>query len=336
MMKYASNTKETAAHPYVYSLCYGICIGVLAFIRINNAVTICAGVLAIAIYLVYKKIYKNLFINILFGLLGCILVALPIVLYFAWNSALYDMIYATFIYNFQYAGSSGHRSIMQEPIKYITLYMPVFLSLVLITLKVVKKEEKTRLEFLDVLTYFIVIVNLLCLLIINSYVHYFATYVPVFALVLSRYWKFKFKNAKTIILAVCVLANAFFAAKYVATVIYNNILTPDCKNQHMNIEKVVSVIPEEERDSVIGYNIHARYYMYSDIIPCYKYYTFQKWWSVSDPTIDKEFMAWLENEPPLWVMKHPGERDEKLMTILNKSYELKSENDILSVYRLKE
>ena len=336
MTKYAFNVKEEGTHSYAYSFCYGICISVLAFIRLNNAVTICAGVLAIAIYLLYRKKYKNLFMNILFGFMGVVLIALPIILYFAINSALYDMIYATFIHNFQYAGVASHKSILQEPIKYIILYMPIFLSFVLMTVNVVKMEKKIELEFFDILIYCIVIFNLMCLIIGNSYAHYFTIYVPVFALIVGRYWKSKFKNVITIMLAVCVVANSFFVAKYVATVIYNNILTNDCKSQHEEIEQVVSVIPENERDSVIGYNIHARYYIHSDIIPCYKYYTFQKWWSVSNPSINIEFMEWLKNEKPLWVIKHPKENEKELIAILNESYELKRENTFLSVYRLKE
>ena len=76
--------------------------------------------------------------------------------------------------------------------------------------------------------------------------------------------------------------------------------------------------------------------MYADIIPCYKYYTFQKWWSESNPSIDKDFMKWLEEDKPLWVITNANESDKQLNGILEEVYELKNESKHLKVYRLNE
>lgn len=333
-MKYARKVREKEEHPYKYSFCYGICIGVLAFIRLNNAVTICAGVLAIVLYLLYKKKYKNLFLNILAGIAGVALVAIPIILYFAKQSALYDMIYATFIHNFKYVGASSHREFWKYPLVYITLYLPIIISLVCIIGTYLKRESK--LEFMDASIGCMVLFNLLCQLVSNSYPHYFAIYVPVFVLVMARYWKEIRKDMRTLLLVVCVLTNGFFAVKYVAGVIKNSYFTGKYDRIEKHIENVISVIPDDEKDSVIGYNIYARYYMYADIVPCYKYYTFQKWWSESNPSIDKDFMKWLNEEKPLWVITNSKENDEQLINILEEDYEIKKESVLLNVYRAKE
>lgn len=333
-MKYAKKVEEKGAHPYKYAFCYGICIGVLAFIRVNNAVSICAGVLAIAIYLLYKKQYKNLVLNILAGIMGCALVATPIILYFAKQSALYDMLYATFIHNFKYVGASSHREFWKYPLVYFTLYLPIIFSAICIVKEYFKKERK--LEFMDMSIICIVFFNLLCQVLSNSYPHYFAIYVPVFVLVMARYWKEVKKDVRTIIVVICVIANGFFAAKYTLGVIKNSFFTNKYVRIEKDIESAVEVIPEEEKDSVIGYNIYARYYMYADIVPCYKYYTFQKWWSESNPSIDKDFMKWLKDEKPVWVITNSTESDAQLTDILQEEYELKNESVLLHVYRLKE
>lgn len=334
VVKYAKKVEEKQEHPYRYSFCYGVCIGVLAFVRVNNAVAICAGVLAIALYLLYKKQYKNLFLNIMTGIMGFAVVAIPIIVYFAMQSALYDMIYATFLHNFKYVGGSSQREIWKYPLIYLALYLPIITSIVCIVRERLKKERK--MEFIDLTILCIVFLNLLCQIVSNSYPHYFAIYVPVFVLVLARYGKKTGLNLQTLLIVVCVIVNGFFAAKYTLGVVKNSFFTDKYERMEQHIENIVAVIPEEERDSVIGYNIYARYYMYADIIPCYKYYTFQKWWSESNPSIDKDFMKWLEEDKPLWVITNANESDKQLNGILEEVYELKNESKHLKVYRLNE
>ena len=340
MMKYAMNVKNKEEHSPVYAFYYGICFGILAFIRVNNAVSICAGILAIAVFLVIRKKYKNLLSNILCGLLGILFIALPVSLYFAVLNAWDDMIYATFIHNIRYAAATSSQSIFADPLKSMATYLPVVLSLIcLISFGIELKREKRKAEFVDVVIGCMLICNFMCQAISNSYAHYFAIYVPVFLLVLTKYKNEGTKVVKAIkitMLVLSVMVSGFFVAKSTATAVYNGLLTSDYRMQHEKITEAFSVIPENERDSVIGYNIHARVYMNGDIIPCYKYYTFQKWWSVSNPAINEEFMKWLEEEKPLWVVKHPGEKETKLMQILEEDYELKNESKALFVYRLKE
>ena len=90
-------------------------------------------------------------ISILFGFLGVVIVALPITVYFATNSALYDMIYATFIHNFKYVGSSTRRALLENVLESIALYLPIIVSMACVIPKFIKKEEKKTIEFVDVL-----------------------------------------------------------------------------------------------------------------------------------------------------------------------------------------
>ena len=81
-VKYAMGVEQEAKHPWTQAVIYGISVSVLSLIRINNAVSICAGVLVIGIYLIYKREFKNIFHNIGGGLLGCAIVFGPVILYF--------------------------------------------------------------------------------------------------------------------------------------------------------------------------------------------------------------------------------------------------------------
>ncbi|MBQ9141682.1 MAG: glycosyltransferase family 39 protein, partial [Lachnospiraceae bacterium] len=95
-VKYVIRIEKEIKHSWIYAVFYGASIAILVLIRMNNAVAVCAGVLVIAVYLIYKKEYKNLLYNILGGMLGCSLILVPVIIYFLSKNALDDMIYATF------------------------------------------------------------------------------------------------------------------------------------------------------------------------------------------------------------------------------------------------
>lgn len=332
--RYAINTKNEVKHPYIYSFIYGASLMSLALIRINNAITIFAGILSIMIYLIYKKEYKNLFLNLLFGLLGCITVSLPFIIYFGMHKALYDMIYATFIYNFEYAESIGHSLILSNLKKYLLLYMPMILSIILILTKNINNKKYSKSSFFDFMLMIIVLCNTICLIIANSYPHYFTVYMPVFMIILTKYWTFNLKSLKTIMITLCIFLYLYNIAYIFKTTVYSNYINDSTLEKHTTIKNDLELIPVAERNSVIGYGIPAAYYLHGDIIPCYKYYTHQEWWSISNPSIQTEFIKWLQDEKPLWLLTVPDEDNQELCNIILNNYELKHSNNYLNIYRL--
>ena len=144
LVKYALHTEKDPLHPPVYSVLYGICLAYLAFLRLNNSVTICAGILAVAIYLIYKKEYQNLLWNLLFGIMGILLIAVPVLVYFHQNNSLEEMIYATFLHNFQIAGNTAHISLGENPAIFFILYLPIVVSAILLFCEI-KKNARSHL-----------------------------------------------------------------------------------------------------------------------------------------------------------------------------------------------
>ena len=69
-LSYLGKEKPVEQHPYVYSFIYGICFGLHAMIRINNAACLCGLVLAFSFLLLRKKQIKKLFINAVMMILG--------------------------------------------------------------------------------------------------------------------------------------------------------------------------------------------------------------------------------------------------------------------------
>ena len=331
-VKYSIKADKQPKHNPRYALIYGIGISLLAFIRINNTVTVC---IIIFIYLFYKKEFKNLFLNILFGFIGCATVVIPIIIYFSSKSVLYDMFYATFLYNFSYAGNTAHQSILLNLGKYSVLYMPLVLSCILFTSYfIIKKETKPKIAFIDIIIGFIIIMNFICLIVANIYPHYFNIFLPVFSLVLIKYWKFNIKSTRTFLVLMCTIVNLCFVAYSFGATLYKNYITDNAEKRHGIIYNDINHIPENEKNSVIGYNISTDNYLIGDITPCYKYYTHQTWWSNSNPQIHKDFVIFLQDQKPLWLLTKPDEDNKEVLNVIKNNYELKYKNDYLLIYRI--
>ena len=91
-------------HSYWRSLVYGLCFGFVFFIRPNDAVMICGGVMTgIFLYIVLKqKKYASAFINALMFFLGFVIMAAPWFAFFAYHHALKDFYFGLIGFNIQY------------------------------------------------------------------------------------------------------------------------------------------------------------------------------------------------------------------------------------------
>lgn len=335
-VKYATGCKENSehvSHPPFYALCYGVILGCLAFLRLNDAVTVCAGILAIFIFLIYKKKYANLLKNLLAGIAGMALVAVPICLYFRHHGALYDMLYGTFLYNFKIVGQSGKEQFLDHIFKFTVLYLPIAISCILLVAHLVK-ERKIR--FLDFLLGCILLFNIIIFCLANRYPHYFASFVPAYLVFLFRYFTFNKKKVISYIIVVCTIVNLLHAGFYAALSFRYCHIIKQANVRYCAVKSITDAIPESERDSVIGFNIPVSYYVLGDIIPCYKYYTWQWSWSRVDPQILVDFHQWVRTEKPLWILVTPREANPELSEILHAQYEMIAGNDSLISFRLKE
>ena len=189
---------------------------------------------------------------------------------------------------------------------------------------------------MDVLLHTICGFNLISLCIANRFPHYFAVFTPVYLVYLLRYLRFSKHSLKCLAVAGCCAINLALAGGYSLSSINDVYIDKSSAIRHEVLSADFSRIPETERASVIGYNISASDYLSGDIIPCYKYYTLQEHWSITNPTILDDFIDWLSTSEPLWILVTPHEDNARVREIIRAKYELKYENDYLIFYRLKE
>jgi hypothetical protein len=259
------------------------------------------------------------------------LVVAPLCIYFAQYSALNEMLYATFGHNFHIALNSGNQSFFDYPLKFIVLYLPMAICFALWCSHIIKKRN---IAFVDALLGSILLLNFVVFLFANRYPHYFAVFVPVYLAFLSRYFTFEKKKIITHLVVVCTVVNLLHVGYYTASGLYSCFISKSTETSFNGVQDAIQVIPESERNSIIGYQIPVSYYVLGDIIPCYKYYTWQESWAMTTPQILSDFMEWVRTDQPLWILTTPEEDHLKLLEILNENYYVAFENELLICYRL--
>lgn len=329
-VSYILRAENDPKHPPVYALFYGVVLAVLSLIRLNNAATVCAGILFIFIYLCWRKQYINLLHNLLAGVGGLLLVFVPVFVYFYLHDSVDEMIYATFLHNFTIIQNTGRVSIFRE-LSSIRLYAPLVLSGALL-LRAVFRNRRVR--ALDGLLGCILVINLICLCVANRFPHYFLIFCPVYILFLFRYVEVNRKSAMMIALLLCAIIHMVPTLQRTASQF--SLVYFDKNPRYEVVAADMEKIPEDERDSVIGYEIFASDYLAGDIVPCYKYYTLQETWAITTPSVLDDFKAWANENEPLWIILALDNDYALPKEILKDKYTLSHENPYMAFYRLNE
>lgn len=302
-LKYLLTRKSAGeTHPYIYAFIYGICFAVCAFIRINNGVVICAVVLALALSMIFEGRYVQLLANAIFLILGIVFVSLPIVLYFLNKGTLEDMIYAAFIYNFKYAG----KGVSKDALSYLTYFLRIlpeilFLAVLFFFRKIMHRD-------INMLIFLIIIITSLVMVMGFGYPHYYTTLIPnvVLLCTISTYWMSIIKSRVFTVALSAALIMSFTAYwqldREFLSVTAKHYAERNYSQGNECALEMAKAIPSDERNSVFGYGVSAQWFLSTNIMPCYKYFTLQEWWAKSDYEILDEINQYLGTSPPKWIV----------------------------------
>ena len=323
-------------HPPIYAFIYGSCFALIAFIRINNATVICAFILVIMIRLIVSKEYGNLAANLLSGLLGILAVTFPICLYFYMHNALKDMLFCTFTYNFMY---SAEKVSMSDSglIGQIVNFMPITFTTVCFGYGCLTKGARKHDKDYYVSFFVVSLLYFIELLYTNTYAHYHTPSLPLYTVCLATAFpSIQVKDMKSVFQdrkrRIEVAGAGLITCIYVLTSIYNlcapiyrHYLTNACSSRFEDVQRCIQVIPEAERNSVVGYGVAVSWYIDSEITPCYKYYAMQQWWSQENYDVNQAFLDYVSEEYPLWIISVKNLKEERLLKILQDRYVLVTE-----------
>lgn len=357
MNLFLKDWKERRMPVLRHSYVYGICFSILFFIRVNNAVTICAVILGWGYILVREKRAGELWKHVLAGLAGIATIAAPVCIYFRMRGALWDMLYATFLFNLRYSGNASLLKELADPVIWLRmgiLFSPVIAGAVVFFREIRERELRVVMELIAGL-------NFAALFLGHGYNHYFTVLLPVvlvmFALVplegrkkgseekepekaksAGRRTEGARRNhllriAETGLAGIVLAGYCVLALRIVVKNFDDYYFDPAVQREYDTVRESFSRIPEQERESVLGYEIPAKYYLMGDVLPCYKYGILQFHWMQNDERIMTEFLNYVEKESPLWLVSETDTHNTELRAVLSDKYELMWEDGYAEYYR---
>ncbi len=343
-VKFMTKTPD-APHKGKYMYIYGICFALCAFTRINNGFMICGiALIALVTDFIHDRA-KNALKNIVYFIAGLLTVTIPICIFFLVKGTLNDMIFATFTFNLLYATEGSSDKSASALTLLIGWALPVIVLIV--TSAVFSKRLGPKVaSLISTLSVFALIPIMLG----YSYTHYYTTLIPIITLYTAVFFYIAGRRSAVLSVILCVLMTlplySYFITlpsnmgHYIEKLEKQN--NPQVyKDIHSDIYYSATAlserIPEEDRDSVFGYDVSSAWFLQADIMPCHRLFTLQESWARHYPAFGREINQMLLDTPPKWVIIHNIDiiESRQFLNILNDNYELDSEFGYDLLYRLK-
>lgn len=271
-------------HPYKYAFVYGVLFMCMVFLRATNAITICCIVFCITLYLIWNRKWKNLIQNMIAFILGCLAIFLPFSIYFLVNGAFYEMLYAVIFYNIDYALITNEH--FYTGLRFLLLCMPIFLLAIATFVQMLAHKKVMLINYICLM---MCILNFINLYFSKRYPGYFLLVIPLVTLSLMVFKCTKYNTVKLNIFG-AVLFYSFFGLTILDRSRTTILSFPGKLSNFTELStkidnKVFLDFVEQNKlneysgggNSIAGYNLSSQYYLVSNIISCYPYFTLQDW-----------------------------------------------------------
>ena len=321
---------ENEPHPPLYSAICGACFAVCAFIRINNGVMIGGVVLVTIVTEFISGRAKSALVNLAAVIGGMAAVAAPVCIFFAAKGLLGDMIFAAFTFNFLYAAEGAEQTTSLLSVL-LNWTLPI-IALVVISLIFAKRLGAKVASLITTVSVFALIPALMGF----AYTHYYTTLIPLISLYCAVFFFIATRRITFWSVLLCVAMmftlSGYFVNMSGNVVHYADLLqrqqSPDIHTDVYHSAKTLSArIPEEDRDSVFGYDVAAAWFLEADIMPCFRLFTLQESWAGHYPEFGREINAFMIETPPKWVVIHNIDiiKSSQFLKIIEDGYELDAE-----------
>lgn len=316
-VRWCESLRETpdAPHPWRSAAVYGLSFGAILMLRVTSAVSICSFVLVITLYTIGKRQWRALAQNAAAFLGGFAVITMPFFAYFAYYGVLgrlfygmigYNLLYATeFSLTEYYGGSPWASSTFWRTI--FDFGAPLLLLAVLALVCILHKPRR----LLGWACLLAAVLNMYLLFTNRPYMHYFQIVAPLVPLCLGLAWRLwtesRAGGRPAMGLPGLVLAGMYLVSlgAWLSYWEDDGLMTryPYEVLDYNNIARSMSaVIPVEDRDSVLGWEVDAQWYLATDVRPCQPYFVHQVWQSVADPDMAAEQAQLLTEDPPRWMV----------------------------------
>lgn len=343
IVKFLIGPQHKKEHSPKRAVLYGVSAAFCLLSQATSAIVIGAGVLVIGAYLTYHKQWKNLLNNILFGCVGFIGLLLPFLVYFAINGCVGDFIYATLIFNMEYAkniGSWVRGATGEQWQAFFQTYFPFISIFITVVLSAVRKKYPYSL--------FLLICGLL-----EGYLFFsaqsFSQYATITLIQLSLllnelFLLIKTRNTESIVFG-------YVLASVVLIMAYNQSMAilqyvPDRRSAVLAAEQVgYEDLLERNLDkiregtfSAFGEKEFKDLYLKYRLSPNNKYFVIQTWHSSFSEKVENEVRASFDSNNTTYLLldaagKHqtPG----SINNILDKKYTMIDKEGEFELYKIK-
>lgn len=328
-LKYLFGEKKiTRFHGFLLGLFFSF----FAWIRVNDAGALCGITVFLFISSLMIKDYKSVFNLVFYFIIGLIPLTAVYLLFFYYHDAVYELIYATFLFNIQYSNYGG--------INYSNMWMNIVV-IFLIGLGTYLSYKKERNNQLILFSVCIFLFSLFTINMGRGSKHYFTNYVPtiLYSLILI----FTNLDKPELIKKISKSVIAIFT---IALIIMGVLLFKDRTKRNPAAEEykqaateMVNEIPSQDLSKTYYYGVESQFYTIMQMHTNYKYFVFQEWHAKHNPQIMEEIKGMMDSpDGPLWVMMQKSDLEyngynEELKTIVDRRYRLYRENNIFLLYK---
>lgn len=321
VVKYYSNENGNIEHPARYAFMHGITFGASLCLRITNCIAICCFVFCITVSLLAGKKLRNLFKNIGTFLCGVACVILPFIIYF-WSNGALSGLADGYLFQFQYTVRDLQPKNNDEW-KLFLIYLSPVLSCALLSFE---RKQSYRISMVISAIAIVLLMNKLSL-----FDHYYIAHIIFVPVALAWFilppkhdgkiiFRYKFVYLFfTIVIFLSISNFGFKSIKNMRGTIDIISISP-AGEYVIKSQEIGNLIPEDDRDKVLGYNLRTDWWLINDLFPCQRFYGGSDWgFSVWPKTLDEsvEFYSSLDAE---WIVTFGDVGCAEIADIINRFY----------------
>lgn len=323
--------KSRGDHPSRYAFVYGIVLGLSFMSRLTNALGVCAAVAVIACWLVYNRKWQSLLKNILMFVAGLAISTLPFVIYFYANGALDALWYSAIVYNFDYAAHAAAKTItIKDFFVMVTNYLDTFLML-FTSIMILLFNRKRWLS--GILWLLVSALSLFWLLGGKAYAHYGLVSMPLVAVSFVELYNMivtnRNKASRYIIKIVSVgyiLVTAMVCYRGYTLKVYED-------NSIASLRSFMKDVPASYKKSFVFYNGGTDLYLFEDIMPACRFFTFQDWEAACSSSLISIMKKSFHDADVQWILV--SGKPVIIAQMLNNDYKVYKSEGELTLYHIK-
>ena len=295
---YILRWKTDSSYKHIDCFIIGLCVGVLAMIRLNNTAPIIGFVLWHFIYCIKTKVYKRLWTDIalICGGIASVLFVCSIFYFIkAGWSGVYEMFYGTFFFNFIYIKKNNElpfSTLLQH-------YIPSICFIIITIIVIIRKKPSLNIVTPILVSYIITLLAIGLL----GFIHYMILFIPLFIITMGLSFETSIKPA-FLFYCISIIQVAILGYDAMDHLLFR--LRGKTANTEINdgFHSFVSSLPSDERKSIYNAGLNhlgAGLFADENIYQCnriiYKGHT-----DISKRLQDYEATHGIKDLKPIWVL----------------------------------